>query len=211
MDSLKHRTRLYPLWAGCGFVLAGIASFSIVYFLQRVGPRGWEDGNQWLFAVPPLLAAIITGVIIGWMIDRTVRTTAAFGAAFVTAPFISMCLMLVLRAIPGVNKEAPGLPLIIATVLAMPAITYGAIGLTAAILSARYRSLLCGFASTFAIAGVVGSILSLFVIRLIGVRPVHSMVWMMVAMQAQALLSLFVAGAGTGFVLRLAHERVVSE
>ena len=185
-------------------------SFSIVYFLQRVGPRGWENGNQWLFAIPPLLAAIITGVIVGWVIDGTARTTAAFGAAFVTAPSISMCLMLLLRAIPGVNKEAPGLPLIIATVLAMPAITYGAIGLIAAILSARYR-LLWGFATAFAIAGVVGSILSLFVMRLIGVRPAHSMVWMMVAMQAQALLSLFVAGVGTGFVLRLAHERVASE
>jgi hypothetical protein len=211
MDSSKPRTRLYPLQVGCGFVLAGIASFTLVYFLQRVAPRGWEDGNQWLFAIPPLMAAIITGVIVGWVIDRTARTTAAFGAAFVTAPFISMCLMLLLRAIPGVNKEAPGLPLIIATVLAMPAITYGAIGLIAAILSARYRCFLWGFASAFAIAGMVGSILSLFVMRLIGVRPAHSMVWMMVAMQAQALLSLFVAGAGTGFVLRHAHERIVSE
>jgi hypothetical protein len=96
-------------------------------------------------------------------------------------------------------------------VLAMPAITYGAIGLIAAILSARYRCFLWGFASAFAIAGMVGSILSLFVMRLIGVRPDHSMVWMMVAMQAQALLSLFLAGAGTGFVLRHAHERIVSE
>ena len=96
-------------------MLAGIASFTPVYFLQRVAPRGWEDGNQWLFAIPPLLAAIITGVIVGWVIDRTARTTAAFGAAFVTAPFISMCLMLLLRAILGVNKEAPGLPLIIAS------------------------------------------------------------------------------------------------
>jgi hypothetical protein len=92
----------------------------------------------------------------------------------------------------------------------MPAITYGAIGSIAAILSPRYRCFLCGFASAFAIAGVVGSILSLFVMRLIGVRPAYSIVWMMVAMQAQALLSLFVAGVGTGFVLRAAHEEVVS-
>jgi hypothetical protein len=103
VDSSKPRTRLYPLQVGCGFVLAGIASFTLVYFLQRVAPRGWEDGNQWLFAIPPLLAAIITSVIVSWVIDRTARTTAAFGAAFVTAPFISMCLMLLLRAIPGVN------------------------------------------------------------------------------------------------------------
>jgi F0F1-type ATP synthase assembly protein I len=191
-------------------VLAGIASFTLVYFLQRIAPRRWEDGNQWLFVIPPLLAAIITGVIVGWVIDRTARTTAAFGVAFVTAPFISMCLMSLLRTIPDVNKEAPGLPLIIATVLAMPAITYGAIGSIAAILSPRYRCFLCGFASAFAIAGVVGSILSLFVMRLIGVRPAYSIVWMMVAMQAQALLSLFVAGVGTGFVLRAAHEEVVS-
>ena len=113
-----------PLRPGCGFVLAGIANFTLIYFLQRIAPRGREDGNQWLFAIPALLAAIVTGVIAGWVIDWTARTTAAFAAAFVTSPFITMSLMPMLRTIPGVNKEAPGLPFVVATVLVMPAVTF---------------------------------------------------------------------------------------
>jgi hypothetical protein len=119
--------------------------------------------------------------------------------------------MLLLRAIPGVNKEAPGLP----------ADHRDSAGDACYHLwrnrvdrgdSFRALSLLpMGFAFAFAVAGVVGSILSLFVMRLIGVRPAHSIAWRMVAMQAQSLLSLLVAGVGTGFVLRHAGERVVSE
>lgn len=194
--AVQH-SRAYILRVGCGFVLGGICSAVLLYLIAR-HYQVWIAG--WLGVPLVALISAITGAVGGFALDEDWPTTGAFAAAFALWPLISMAFYQAVRFVHG-GKEGLGFSIIVAIVILVPALSYGSVGVIAAML-ARWRGYLIGKVFwTFAFAGAVGGFFSPLLVRFFSpwaLRPLG----MIAALYSDQILTLFLAGAGLGFVLR---------
>jgi hypothetical protein len=204
MSSSEPDNGFYPLRVAVGFVLGGLLSSVPAYFLSFTAHPGLWRSPHWFFPLPFLLTVALTGAVSGFAIDRTANTAGVFAAGFVSSPFVSMNLPRLLSIFPATWAVFGRSGWIIA-MFVIPTLAYGAIGVVAAILSTRYRRFTLGLAAAFLIAAAPPGLIAAFLTHPISFPYKPSFFQGLLFNRSMGFLELFLAGLGTGFVLRHAH------
>jgi hypothetical protein len=195
-DSSRGGSRLYAVRVGLNFVLGGVCTSPLMYALYRFHLLGGRHSD----ALIAMVTSAVTGAVGGYSLERNPRTAGAFAAAFAILPITVTGLYMMLRSIPNAG-EAPGLPLILATVLLLPALSYGIVGTVGALLARSCRPFKTGVITAFALAGAVGGLCSPMVVGWFSpwaLRPYGAMV----SLYWGEILTLFLAGTGVALVIR---------